>query len=599
MKLAKKILLNEAAFTTCLAAIIFFANIREIAILNGPCIFNDELGYLGNAAALAGKDWHEIMQTSLWYSYGWSLVIAPLFVLFSNMQVIYRCINVLNAILVVFVFLLQRNLLKKIFSNIDQHIITAVSACVCFYPAVMINSSKAWSETGLLFIFTLITVILYEFIRKPHPWKAFLFGVLLYYLYVCHNRMMAVLFAGVIIVILLGITRTVDKKNVILFVAALLFSMLLFGVLKDYVISLNWKQGLPAGNDLSTGISNLFNLLNVKALKNFVCVLGGQILYICVSSYGMLPLGLTACMCKLVEAIKKRNIRDACLEIWLILAFAGLLALSAIMMGANEDISSRRVDHIFYGRYFEPVCLLLIAYGFLYLTKSYQVKVKKIYRTSYACVVALCSLLSFIAYCQLNNHWFNVCSASGLTIYVKNFHIGFMFVSALCSLLITYILSLLFNKKFIFKLYGLLIFSIISVWTMNTDEKRYFLKMQKNYRDEIKFIKNIKLHETSNFPIYFIDTDSYEDKAFYQCMLVNIPLKLANKKLFDAIPEKEFYAIISVSDYNKLNHSFYINIIIENNNFMFVFVKKQSDYCHINTKNTIQCINYSPFISIA
>ena len=181
ISLKGKSIYNNQWFVAILAIVLFFINIRLIRILDGPFMFNDELGYLGNAAAFAGYDWHEIMQGCAWYSFGWSLILTPLFIVFDDMLIIYKSINVLNAILCVITFVLQYKLLTKCFCRLNNYYLALISFVTCCYPAVLINSSMAWSETWLLFMFVAITYFLLCMVNKPKLYKDIIWAFLLYY----------------------------------------------------------------------------------------------------------------------------------------------------------------------------------------------------------------------------------------------------------------------------------------------------------------------------------------------------------------------------------------------------------------------------------
>lgn len=559
--------------TVILAVVIFAVNIRNIVILNGPQMFNDELGYLGNAAVLAGKDWNSIMQHSLWYSYGWSLMITPLFWMFSNMRIIYRCINLLNALIVVTVFLMQRHILQKLFKNANPNFVLAVSACVCFYPSILINSSMAWCETWLLFVFTAITIFLYYLIQNPRPYKAAVFGGLLYYFYVCHNRMAAVIIAGVLVFILLYLTRSVNKKAAVFFLVAFILSSLAFGLIKEYIVSQNWQSSVPSGNDFSSEVSRFPNLLNVEGITNFIGVVCGQFLYICVSSFGMVPLGLWSCMCRIVQAIQRRELKKAILEAWLILSFLGVLAVSSISMGATVDMSTHRLDHIFYGRYLEPVSMLLFAYGILSLPVWKQkARYYEIYCVVYSCAVSVFAILAFIVTCRLEDPIFYQPNASGIAVYVEllNGSEYFVFAAALFGVIGMNIFALLPSSGRYWYIAPLGLAVACTVSMLPTD--RSIITTQEMYREEAALVNTIAAYDTAGLPVYAVH--SGYTKSYYQCMLVDVPLQYSPDDTLGTIPEDKFYAIVPVEDYYVQGFEEYNEIIAANKNNVFLLVNR-------------------------
>ncbi|MCD7842779.1 MAG: hypothetical protein LUG56_09970, partial [Lachnospiraceae bacterium] len=67
-----------------LAAAICVMRLWYIRELHAPFLLDDEIGYWSHAANLAGLSWTGT--ETLWYSYGYSLLLAPLFLVSHNME---------------------------------------------------------------------------------------------------------------------------------------------------------------------------------------------------------------------------------------------------------------------------------------------------------------------------------------------------------------------------------------------------------------------------------------------------------------------------------------------------------------------------------
>lgn len=82
-------------------AIIALLLIYLINAKNTNClaVFNDEFGYWGNAAAMAGKDWTALMARTPYYSLGYSLFLVPLFKLHLQFSTMYRLAILMNIFL--------------------------------------------------------------------------------------------------------------------------------------------------------------------------------------------------------------------------------------------------------------------------------------------------------------------------------------------------------------------------------------------------------------------------------------------------------------------------------------------------------------------
>lgn len=67
----------------------------------------DEFSYISMGAYFAGYDWSSL--TSIWsayYSYGYSILLAPFFLIFDNYQYVYYAAMILNWIFLLGSFLL-------------------------------------------------------------------------------------------------------------------------------------------------------------------------------------------------------------------------------------------------------------------------------------------------------------------------------------------------------------------------------------------------------------------------------------------------------------------------------------------------------------
>lgn len=79
--------------------LIFFVRLIYIKDLNGPIVFEDELGYWTHAANMNGLNWSNTL--NMWYSFGYSFILAPIFKFTHDMALMYKIGVVINAIFAV------------------------------------------------------------------------------------------------------------------------------------------------------------------------------------------------------------------------------------------------------------------------------------------------------------------------------------------------------------------------------------------------------------------------------------------------------------------------------------------------------------------
>ena len=80
--------------------ILFFYLISYIGKIYGFVFFPDEFGYWFYAAKAAGYDWSNIVSLGSYYSFGYSLILTPVFLACSNAVTAYRTAVVINFILI-------------------------------------------------------------------------------------------------------------------------------------------------------------------------------------------------------------------------------------------------------------------------------------------------------------------------------------------------------------------------------------------------------------------------------------------------------------------------------------------------------------------
>ena len=79
--------------------IIFLFRIWYIRESNVLAIRNDEYGYWTHAALFSGHDWSDVFAGHMnWYSYGYSLILTPLFWISHDLHFMYKTAIVLNGI---------------------------------------------------------------------------------------------------------------------------------------------------------------------------------------------------------------------------------------------------------------------------------------------------------------------------------------------------------------------------------------------------------------------------------------------------------------------------------------------------------------------
>ena len=73
----------------------------------------DEFGYWTYAATLSGCDWSDIVSLGSYYSFGYTLILYPIFQIFQDSIVAYRAAVTVNFLLMILAyFVLLKNIMR-------------------------------------------------------------------------------------------------------------------------------------------------------------------------------------------------------------------------------------------------------------------------------------------------------------------------------------------------------------------------------------------------------------------------------------------------------------------------------------------------------
>lgn len=122
--------IKEKEEITYIAGVITFlivSYLYGIKRVYGFSLFPDEFGYWASAARLVGYDWSEVSSLGSYYSFGYSLILAPILCIFRDALWAYRAAVTVNAILLVASFFLMNHILERLLPNLQKK----VSDCIC------------------------------------------------------------------------------------------------------------------------------------------------------------------------------------------------------------------------------------------------------------------------------------------------------------------------------------------------------------------------------------------------------------------------------------------------------------------------------------
>lgn len=556
---------KEYIVLLCLMLVIFLIHIRNIGSIGIFSVLDDEFGYWGIAAYLAGLNWSNTLSQIPYYSYGYSLLLVPLFWIFDNPIHMYKAAIILNGIMLSTSFLLCYDIARKLMNSANKYILIGISFFISMYPTYVAYSSIAWGECLLIFVCWLLTWCFLGLNEKSNNIKFISIGFLSIYVYVIHQRALGILVASLLVIILMKIFKKINWTQYLSVILPITLSMIIHFYLKDNIQSNLWLNNVGnLANDYSSMTSKINQMFTiegaVKALKVFI----GQFFYLGAASYLIFYFGLYELIQKtgktIISSIKNKNLNILNNEYYFYLYTFLLIALfSSIAISVIFMINPTRIDHIVYGRYTEMIIGPILLLGFAKLMDKDIIsnKVLLLILISFGFLTITTNLV--ITDSGLKN--FNCIHSVGLVLMDTPFNIYF---PALIGILGFKFLFVVYhgNKKKI--LINIILVAILSFFTGNIVSKAIVNLNQE--RLEIKKVVELLTVKEEDYPIYFLwnnqnspvngkwDNRIVLDRLIvdcYQFLLKNENIKMANYEEIIIIPGDKF--ILTTEYFEKLD----------------------------------------------
>lgn len=334
----------------------------------GFTFFPDEFGYWTYAALSAGYDWANITALGSYYSYGYSLILFPIFYFIKDAVLAYRVAVAVNFVLLGmtfwFLMLLQKQMTFE--ASEETSIFTAIAV---FYPAWLFYARSTMVETVLMTLFVVICLLMYQYLENNRLSKLVLLIVALVYIHFLHMRAIGVLVAGIITLICDFVSRAFEKnktkqkknKHWLIFIALALAALAVGFFVKQQIeihIYGGASNGTFAVNDYAGQFEKISYLFTRTGIENFICGLAGKILYIGCATFGLAIWGIVYTVRELFDKSASKSQR-------LFALFVLLSTIAELMINVIYNIRPLRVDSVTYGRYHEFVFPVLMILGLM------------------------------------------------------------------------------------------------------------------------------------------------------------------------------------------------------------------------------------------
>lgn len=506
----------------------------------GFTLFPDEFGYWSYAAALSGYDWSDITAMGSYYSYGYSLILFPIFQLFSNGVVAYRVAVTVNFLLIGVDYFLLIYVVKKIIPEETINYISVIAGIAIFYPTNLFYAKTTMVETVVTSAFLLICALLIKYLER-NKLSTLLFLILaVVYIHFLHMRTVGVAIA-ITGTILLYTTRNSKKAKHIMVVILVGMCMLTLGFFVK-----KWAQGILYSttdineinvNDYAGQFGKIKYLLSKEGCKDFACGLLGKILYLGLASFGLFYIGTYHCIKSCMGKIKGKEKYET--KEWFYI-FALLVAMGEILINTIYNIHPIRVDSVVYGRYDEFVVPVFMIFGMIEISER-----KKMWKDM-TLIFFLNAICNYIAIYQItrynltNIHGYIMLGMSYLDklkpYQTKEYFWGIFLFDSIIMILVCIMIKYSKRNNRTYLLYGIIAIEFL-----------LYMRTSSLYIEDANFvayrhsmlcekIENLVDEDTSK-QVMYINEDEYAFVSGMQFLLRDVDIKVKEGKTQNWIEE--------------------------------------------------------------
>ncbi|UBB24495.1 hypothetical protein LAG73_14165 [Pseudoxanthomonas japonensis] len=345
---------------------------------SGPAYLGDEIGYLTNAAFIAGRF---VGGASSYYA-GYSFIIAPLFRFLDDPHAVWQGVLILNAMMWGATLALVHGVARRLFPQVSRPILILATILVAMYPGNAVMSGYAFSQTAVAFFFALSVATLFT-VDVRRPLSVIPHALLVGLQFWIHPTGAIAPIASLLALLPAALAARCYR---VLWVH-LLFSACVMAAYRYGVEPWRIAGMTPPGTAAALHYPELGKVAKVlfspDAWARLMGLALGQLSYSAVASFGVTVLGavsiIVGCMRKDVREAGEGVAGSSQVRLFFLLAPLGCMAITALTSTSGVP---DRLDHWVYGRYQDAFILPLLLYGFLCNRRIWWVLVT-------ACVVAL------------------------------------------------------------------------------------------------------------------------------------------------------------------------------------------------------------------
>ncbi|MEU4547730.1 hypothetical protein [Nonomuraea dietziae] len=320
-----------------------------------PVLIPDESGYLLAARLLSGGAPSDLSWRPL-YQGGYSLVIAPAYLLSDDPLTVYRIVLVINALIGASLLFAAMAWLQRL--GVSRRPAYVVAMATALLPAMVYYGQFAIADAILPLAVTGWLLCLHSWIDRRHGAWAIAASALAAYTYSAHPRgvLIVVIHAGVLGAVL--VRRWADRRD-----ATTAISVLVAGTMAGWALNTWLRMQIYPGGVMSLGDWLTQRLTSMDGWGWTLSLAAGKIWYLIASTWGLAGVGLVATLVVLVRREMGPAMRASAGCI-----IAAVAGIALVTSAAVPDEGT--VANFAYGRYLVPLVPALFLSGAAVLLRA-------------------------------------------------------------------------------------------------------------------------------------------------------------------------------------------------------------------------------------
>lgn len=338
----------------------------------GFSIFPDEFAYWSYAARLAGYDWSDVTALAPYYSYGYSLILIPIFVFCKDAVTAYRIAVSINFLFLFLAMVALAGTMKRMMPDKKMPIVL-FSALTVLLPCNLFYTQMTLTEVFLVALYIAAGSVLYRYLENNRLSTLLLLMLILIYLYTVHMRTVGVLLAAMIVVTIHIFLRGDKRWHVLAALGAALALFAAADFLKQQAFVYVYggiNQELVAANDYSGQMEKIRSVLSLEGFYDLLISLAGKVLYLGLATWGLFYWGIYGMVRQSFALLRNIKKHVSAKPQQFFAVFVLLTVAAQIVIGTIYLLTLGEIGDYTYGRYSEMVIPFVMVWGFAVLWKE-------------------------------------------------------------------------------------------------------------------------------------------------------------------------------------------------------------------------------------